>query len=220
MVARHLFSKLRLENGQLEVTICDFKLRVNGTEEFLERGLEMSELISMYQVEKKIFLIRGQKVMLSPDLAALYGVEAKALNQAAKRNIERFPEDFMFQLTKDESENLKRHFATSSWGGARRATPYAFTEHGVAMLSSVLKSKRAIQVNIEIMRAFSRLREVLASHKALARKLDALERRVGAQDEKIQAVFNAIRELMNEPEKPKKRIGFLEEPRAVYRVKR
>ena len=179
----------------------------------------MSEFVSEYLVAKKIFFIRGQKVMLSTDLAKLYGAEPKALIQAVKRNPERFPPDFMFSLNAGEFANLKSQIVTSSWGGSRRALPYAFTEYGVAMLSSVLRSKRAIQVNIEIMRAFSRLREVLVSHRALARRLDALEAKVGAQDEKIQAVFNAIRELMKEPEKPKRKIGFMaQEKRMAYKV--
>ncbi len=181
----------------------------------------MSEMVSEYLVSKKIFFIRGQKVMFSTDLASLYGVVPKVLIQAVKRNGERFPEDFMFQLSKEEFENLRSQIVTLSgeWGKHPKYAPYAFTEHGVAMLSSVLRSKRAIQVNIEIMRAFSRLREVLASHKDLARRLDALEKKVGAQDEKIQAVFDAIRELMKGPEKTKRRIGFTaEEKRAVYRV--
>jgi hypothetical protein len=162
----------------------------------------MSELAPTISIERKIFIIRGIKVMLSPDLAVLYGVDARALNRAVKRNSERFPEDFMFQLTRKEFDNLKYQIGTSSWGGARRALPYAFTEQGVAMLSSVLRSKKAILVNIEIVRAFVRLRQILATHKDLARKLDTLEKRVGAQDVKIQAVFDAIRELMKAPEKP------------------
>ena len=141
--------------------------------------------------------------------------------QAVKRNRERFPRDFMFQLSDEEFKNLRSQFVTLNKGRGkhRKYVPYAFTEHGVAMLSSVLRSKRAIRVNIEIVRTFSRLREVLASHKALARRLEALERKVGGQDEKIQAVFDAIRKMMNGPEKPKRPIGFTtEEPRVKYRV--
>jgi ORF6N domain len=126
-------------------------------------------------VERRIYLIRGQKVMLSPDLAELYQVETRALVQAVKRNIDRFPEDFMFQLSDEEYTDLKSQIVISSWGGARRATPYAFTELGVAMLSSVLNSKRAIQMNIIIMRAFVRMRELLATHKDLAQKIEKLE---------------------------------------------
>jgi hypothetical protein len=157
------------------------------------------------RIERRILLIRGQKVMLSTDLAELYEVAPRALVQAVKRNHERFPEDFMFQLSQEESANLKSQFVTSSWGGARRATPYAFTEQGVAMLSSVLRSKRAVQVNIAIMRAFVKLRAMLASHHDLARRLDEMEKKYDAQ---FRVVFDAIRELMKPPEKPKHTIGF------------
>jgi len=136
----------------------------------------VKELIPVEQIQQKIYLIRGHKVLLSVDLAELYGVEPRALVQAVKRNIERFPEDFMFQLSDKEFENLKSHIVISSWGGMRRASPYAFTEQGVAMLSSVLRSKQAVQVNISIMRAFVKLREMIASHKDLARRLDNLEK--------------------------------------------
>jgi hypothetical protein len=162
-------------------------------------------MIPIERIEETIFIIRGQKVMLSPKLAELYQIEPRALVQAVKRNIERFPEDFMFQLTDEEFKNLKSQFVISSWGGARRGRPYAFTEQGVAMLSSVLRSKRAVQVNIEIMRAFVRLRQMLATHKDLARKLAALEKEY---DEQFKIVFEAIHELMTPPEKPKKKIGF------------
>jgi ORF6N domain len=162
-------------------------------------------VIPVPHVEEKILLIRGQKVILDADLAALYEVEAKVLIQAVKRNIDRFPEDFMFQLTVQELNNLRSQIVTSSWGG-RRYPPYAFTEQGVAMLSSVLRSRRAVRVNIEIMRAFVRLRQLLASNTELARKLAALERKYDAQ---FKVVFDAIRELMTPPEPKKKRpIGF------------
>ena len=157
------------------------------------------------QIERCILLIRGQKVLLSNDLGKLYGVEPRVLVQAVKRNSERFPDDFMFQLTRDEFNNLKSQIVTSSWGGARRATPYAFTEQGVAMLSSVLRSPSAVQVNIEIMRAFVRLRRMLATHADLARKLAALERKYDAQ---FKQVFEAIRQLMLPPEPAKEQIGF------------
>ena len=166
---------------------------------------ENRSMIRVEEIENHIFLIRGHKVMLSIDLAELYGVEPRVLNQAVKRNIDRFPDDFMFQLSQEEFAVLKSQFVISSWGGLRRATPYAFTEQGVAMLSSVLRSERAIYVNIEIMRAFVRLRRMLASHAELARKLDALERKYDAQ---FKAVFDAIRQLMT-PSEPKRRpIGF------------
>jgi hypothetical protein len=154
--------------------------------------------------------------MLSADLAELYQVEPRVLVQAVKRNIARFPEDFMFQLTAEDLPNLKSQIVISSWGGLRRARPYAFTEQGVAMLSSVLRSKRAIHVNIEIMRAFVRLRRMLASHADLARKLEALEKKYDAQ---FKIVFDAIRQLMASPEPKKRPIGFLvEEPRVPYKT--
>ncbi|MGH9446615.1 MAG: ORF6N domain-containing protein [Terriglobia bacterium] len=156
-------------------------------------------------MEGRILLIRGEKVMLDADLAELYGVETKALNRAVRRNPSRFPEDFMFQLTQEESENLRFHFGTSNFWGGRRYNPLAFTEQGVAMLSSVLRSHRAVQVNIAIMRAFVALREMLASHRDLARRLDQMEEKYDAQ---FKVVFDAIRELMKPPEKPRRRIGF------------
>jgi len=168
----------------------------------------MTEIIPQAVIEQKIFLIRGHKVMLSMHLAELYGVEVRALIQAVKRNIERFPSDFMFQLTDSEHQNLKSQIVTSSWGGARRANPYAFTEQGVAMLSSVLRSKQAIRVNIAIMRAFVKLREILSAHKELAHKLAELERKIEKHDADIQAIFGAIKQLMLAEEKPKRRIGF------------
>jgi hypothetical protein len=166
-------------------------------------------LIAPDVIARSILVIRGQKIMLSFDLASLYGVETRALVQAVKRNRDRFPNDFMFQLTKAEWDDLKSQIVTSSWGGSRRATPYAFTEQGVAMLSSVLNSKRAVRVNIEIMRAFVRLRQVLAENTGLARRLDELESRVGQHDQQFVAVIQAIRELMTPPQAPtKRRIGF------------
>ncbi len=156
------------------------------------------------KIERRILLLRGEKVILDRDLAALYGVSTRDLNKAVSRNLDRFPVDFMLQLTREEFDNLKFQFGTSSWGGTRKF-PKAFTEQGVAMLSSVLRSRRAVQVNIEIMRAFVRLRRLLASHKDLARKLDNLERKYDAQ---FKVVFDAIRELMTPvPPKPR-RIGF------------
>ena len=162
-------------------------------------------VVAVERIESRIFMLRGHKVMLSPDLADLYEVEPRALVQAVKRNIERFPADFMFQLNAREFEHLKSQFVISSWGGLRRAAPYAFTEQGVAMLSSVLRSKRAVLVNVEIMRAFVRLRQMLAAHADLARKLAALEKRYDAQ---FKVVFDAIRELMTPPTGKKRPIGF------------
>jgi hypothetical protein len=180
-------------------------------------------------IERRILIIRGQKVLLSMDLAKLYAVQHKVLMQAVRRNIERFPRDFMFQLTRDELGNLKSQFVTSSgagrhgakgsqWGGIRKL-PYAFTEQGVAMLSGVLNSKRAVAVNIEIMRAFVHLREILSTHKDLARKLEELEQKY---DKQFRVVFEAIRQLMAPPEPiPKRRIGFgVEEPKVAYRIAR
>ena len=166
--------------------------------------------LSAETITQSIVRLRGHKVLLDADLATLYGVPTKGLVQAVKRNLERFPEDFMFQLSEEEFENLRSRSVTSSWGG-RRYAPYAFTEQGVAMLSSVLKSPRAIAVNVEIMRAFVRLRELLASNKELARKLDALERRLGAHDQAIASILSAIRELMA-PSVPatKRRMGFIQ----------
>ncbi len=164
-----------------------------------------NSLLSVERIEKSIFFLRGHKVMLSIDLAKLYSVEPKALIQAVKRNIERFPSDFMFQLTNQEFAILKSQIVTSRWGGIRRAVPYAFTEQGVAMLSSVLNSPRAIRVNIEIMRTFARLRQMLLSHSDLTRKLENLEKKYDAQ---FKVVFDALRQLMAPPTKPRRRIGF------------
>ena len=165
----------------------------------------MNDLIPSERIEKRILLLRGQKVMLSTNLAELYEVEPRVLVQAVKRNSERFPEDFMFQLNLQEVRNLKSQIVISSWGG-KRSLPYAFTEQGVAMLSSVLNSKRAVQVNIEIMRAFVKLRELLSSHKDLALKLAEMEKKYDSQ---FKVVFDAIRELMSPIEPPPKpRIGF------------
>lgn len=172
----------------------------------------MKSVVPSERIENRIYILRGQKVMFSTHLAELYEVEPRALVQAVKRNIERFPPDFMFQLSKIEFKNLKSQIVTSSWGGLRRAAPYAFTEQGVAMLSSVLNSKRAVQVNIEIMRAFVRLREMLSTHKDLARKLEALEKKYDAQ---FKIVFDAIRQLMTPPEPGKRKIGFLVKERAA-----
>lgn len=170
-----------------------------------KKRVAQHSIVPLERITESILWLRGQKVMLDADLADLYGVETKALLQAVKRNLARFPEDFAFQLDKQEFINLRSQFVTSSWGG-RRYPPYAFTEQGVAMLSSVLRSPQAIQVNIEIMRTFVRLRRLLASNAALARKLAALESKY---DEQFKVVFDAIRELMKPPEPAKKRpIGF------------
>jgi len=166
-------------------------------------------VIPAQRITQAILLIRGQKAMLDEALAALYGVDVKVLNQAVRRNAGRFPTDFMFQLTTAETALLRSQSVTlkAGRGQHRKYRPYAFTEQGVAMLSSVLRSKRAVRVNIEIMRAFVQLRRILSSHADLARKLAALEKKYDAQ---FKVVFEAIRELMAPPEPPKKRrIGFL-----------
>ena len=164
-------------------------------------------LVPVERIEKAILLVRKQKVLLDADLAALYGVETRVLVQAVKRNLERFPEDFMFQLSREETDFLRSQIVTLKMGRGqhRKYLPYVFTEQGVAMLSSVLRSSRAIQVDIEIMRAFIRLRQMLASHAELARKFDALEKKYDAQ---FKEVFEAIRQLMAPPEPKQRAIGF------------
>jgi len=166
--------------------------------------MEKTSIIPAQRIEQAILMIRGQRVMIDSDLAALYGVPTKVFNQAVRRNQDRFPADFMFQLSPKEFANLRSQFVTSSWGG-RRYRPRVFTEQGVAMLSSVLHSERAVQVNIEIMRAFVRLRRILASHADLARRLDALEREYDMQ---FKAIFDAIRELMTPRAPARRAIGF------------
>jgi phage regulator Rha-like protein len=166
-------------------------------------------LLPLELIEKRIYLIRNQKVMMDTHLAELYGVETKILNKAVSRNLERFPDDFMFQISKEEWNSLKFQFGTSKKGrGGRRYLPYAFTEQGVAMLSSVLKSKRAVQVNIQIMRAFVKLHEILSTHKELAQKLKELELKIDSSDKHIQAIFEFINQLIAPPEKPKRKMGF------------
>ncbi len=184
--------------------------------------MEKKELISQEIIESKILLIRGRKVMLDRDLAGLYGVETKAINQAVKRNSQRFPDDFMFRLSAEEARLLSRsQFVTLKKGQNIKYLPYVFTENGVAMLSSVLNSERAIQVNIQIMRAFVKLRELLVTHKDLANKLEELERKIERHDEEISAIFQAIRNLMAPPAKPKRKIGFdLKEKQARYGKRR
>jgi len=172
-------------------------------------------IIAAERIEKVIFLIRGQKVILDRDLANLYGVETRVLNQAVRRNRDRFPDDFMFSLTREEIRNLSQIVISS--GIKHAPNVFAFTEQGVAMLSSVLNSKRAIEVNILIMRAFVRLREALMSSKEFSQRLDELEKRIASQDESIRTLFQAIRQLMAPAERPTKKIGFqLRERRAAY----
>jgi hypothetical protein len=177
--------------------------------------------VAIGRVERIILLIRGQKVILDSDLAQLYGVTTGNLNKAVKRNIDRFPNDFMFQLTPEEHKSLRFQFGSLEKGRHSKYLPYAFTEQGVAMLSSVLRSNRAIEVNIAIMRAFVRLRQILATHKELSRKLEDLERKLGDHDEQIKTIFEAIRQLMLPPDKKgKKKIGFtVKEKQRAYRKK-
>lgn len=182
---------------------------------------DMVALIPAERIHRAILLIRGQKVMLDRDLAALYGVTTFNLNKAVKRNLQRFPADFMFQLTAEEAESMRFQFGISKGRGGTRYPPHAFTEQGVAMLSSVLRSERAIQVNVAIMRAFVGLRQTLAARKDLATKLAELERRIEKHDASIHTLFEAIRQLMAPPpETPKRQIGFqVSEGRGVYRVR-
>ncbi|MDP3029019.1 MAG: ORF6N domain-containing protein [Deltaproteobacteria bacterium] len=156
-------------------------------------------------IERQIIIIRSEKAMLDRDLAELYGVETKQLKRAVRRNIDRFPPDFMFELTKEEHDALRHQFGTLKRGEHAKYLPIAFTEQGVAMLSSVLNSKRAIEVNILIMRAFVQLRQMISSHKDLLRKVEEIEKKY---DEQFQVVFEAIKQLMIPMEKPKRRIGF------------
>lgn len=158
-------------------------------------------------VMNKIYLIRDQKVMLDNDLAALYGVETRVLNQAVKRNIGRFPVDFMFQLTKAEFENLKSQIVTSSWGGVRKL-PYAFTELGVSMLSGVLNSETAIRVHIQIIRVFAKMREILLTHKDILLQLEKIEKKLTGHDDDIALIFQYLKKLLNPPQPARQKIGF------------
>jgi hypothetical protein len=179
------------------------------------------EIIPVERLVQSIRWIRGQRVLLDSDLAILYDVTTGNLNKAVKRNADRFPSDFMFQLKPQELANLKFQFGTSSWGGRRRSHPYVFTEQGIAMLSSVLNSGRAIKVNIAIMRAFVKLRQMLDTNRELASKFSELERRVGKHDEEIAVILETIRQLMPPPEKPRREIGFhVRERPTRYRVRR
>jgi len=192
--------------------------------------VSMKPAFTIETIERKIYLIRGQKVMLDSDLAALYGVETKVLNQSVRRNVMRFPLDFRFQLTAEESDALRcqtgilelhDYLRSQSVtlklgrGKHRKYLPYVFTEQGVAMLSSVLNSDRAVQVNITIMRAFVKLREMIASHKELTKRLDEMENKYDSQ---FKIVFDAIRALVTQPEPKEMKIGFVKENRAHYRT--
>jgi len=170
---------------------------------------EPVELIAAPAIEKRIFVVRARQVMLDEDLADLYGVETKRLVEQVKRNLDRFPEDFMFQLDKEEAAALRSQVATSNTGrGGRRYAPYVFTEQGVAMLSSVLRGKRAVAVNIEIMRAFVELRRVAGSYALIEKRLEQIERGMGEHDEQLKQIFNALRQLIAPPPQPKRPIGF------------
>jgi len=175
----------------------------------------MTELVPIERIASRIYFIRDMKVMLDRDLAGLYGVETKVLKQAVRRNLDRFPPDFMFEMTKNEFENWRSQFVTSkSDRMGLRYKPMAFTEQGVAMLSSVLRSDRAIQVNIQIMRAFTQLRQMLSTHKDFKRKIEAMEKKY---DKNFKIVFEAIRQLLKTEEKPRKKIGFtVKEKQARY----
>lgn len=187
--------------------VVDRKHRGKAREEVLPASTQVSVPIEL--IERRIYLMRGQKVMLDTTLAELYEVPTKRLNEAVKRNRDRFPEDFMFRLTAEEANSLRSQFATSKEGrGGRRYFPYAFTEHGVAMLSSVLKSHRAVQTNILIIRAFVKLRELLATHEDLARKIEELERRQQVHGQQLTAVYNVVKRLIAGPRKSKQKIGF------------
>ena len=168
----------------------------------------MKKAISLQDIRDSIYFMRGHKVMLDRDLSHLYQVRVKALIQAVKRNKDRFPKDFMFQLEWDEAKSLRSQIVTLKQGQHLKYRPHAFTEQGIAMLSSVLKSKQAIRVNIVIMRTFVKLRKFLASHRQLAVKLSELEHKFEKHDEEIQSIFHAIRQLMTPPEKSKRQIGF------------
>lgn len=167
----------------------------------------MANTLPEIPVDNLILEIRGQKVILDSDLASLYEVETKKLNQAIKRNLERFPEDFMFQLSEDEFANLRSQFVTSSWGG-RRYPPYAFTEHGAIMAASVLNTPKAVEMSVYVVRAFVKLRTLALQYKELTRKLAQIEERLGEHDTAIIEIVNTIRQLMEPPEAKKKEVGF------------
>lgn len=169
-------------------------------------------LVPDERITQAILIIRGQKVLLDADLAALYGVETRRLNEQVRRNRARFPDDFIFELTAEEFTHLKSHFATSSWGG-RRKLPLAFTEHGAIMAATILSSPRAVEMSVYVVRAFVRLRELLVGNQALAKQLNALEQRIekklATHDQAITGIIDTIRQLMAPPEKPKRPIGFV-----------
>ena len=191
---------------------CDF--------EIIQYNMSKSVSVTEPLIESKIYLIRGQKVMLDVDLAEMYGVLTKALKQAVRRNIDRFPEDFMFELTKEDVETLlnlqiqtpsRSQFVTLNRGQNIKYLPFAFTEHGVLMLSSVLRSEQAVQVNIQIMRVYSKMKELLMLHKDILIKLEQLEKNTDKHDEQIQLIFSYIKKLIEQPKTKTERIGFKKE---------
>jgi len=189
-----------LKSNKLEVpnwNLKHFNMKKQTTELILHNDI----------IASKIYFIRGEKVMLDGDLAELYGVTTGNLNLAVRRNIYRFPEDFMFQLSKEEFQNLILQFAISRWGGTRKL-PYAFTEQGVAMLSSVLNSKRAILVNIRIIRLFTKMRQYMLTHKDILLKIEKIEKEIDSHDEKIQLIFNYLKQLLSPDKKPRNKIGY------------
>jgi hypothetical protein len=177
----------------------------------------MKALVPVGLVEEKILLIRGQKVILDYDLSAFYGVTTKRLNEQVKRNMHRFPKDFLFQLTEDELQSMRSQFATASKRNVRHL-PYAFTEHGVIMVASVLNSQIAIEASVYVVRAFVKLREMMIANKELAHKLAELEKKVASHDGAIRSLVAAIKELMTPPVSKEKKIGFIKESRAIYRT--
>jgi hypothetical protein len=171
------------------------------------RSKTTTRLVEIERITQSILILRRHRVLLDRHLAAVYGVTTKRLNEAVKRNSARFPEDFMFQLTAEETENLRSRFATSSWGG-RRYRPFVFTEHGAIQAANVLRSARAVEMSLYVVRAFVQLREILVSNKELALRLDELERKLSTHDQAITGILKTIRELMNPPELPRRGIGF------------
>ncbi len=176
----------------------------------MKKTIKKSILLADEVIMNKIYMIRGQKVMIDRDLAELYGVETKVLKQAVRRNTERFPEDFMFEMNKEEVENWRSQMVTSNSGDKMglRYSPFCFTEQGVTMLSCILKSKRAITINIQIIRIFTKLREMIIAHKDILLKLEQLEKKVTGHDQNIQMIFEALKQLLNPPQMPRRRIGF------------
>jgi phage regulator Rha-like protein len=173
-------------------------------------------IIPVEDIVSKIIILRGNRIILDRDLAVMYGVETKQLKRSVRRHIDRFPNDFMFQLSNEESRSIRRQFGTLKRGAHSKYPPMAFTEQGVAMLSSVLSSQRAVEVNISIIRAFVHLRRMISNHTELAQKLGELEERLDDHDEQILRIFEAIKKLIKEDEKPKKKIGYIKERRAKY----